>query len=168
MLTSVWLQPEASVRAWLDEAIADIARAAGHTPFGAHLTVATGSEPLEDRAMRELAAGIAPLTLVPSGIMQTEQFTRTFAVTFARTDGLDQLRARTLAALDGYDAAPFLPHVSLIYGLAPVMERLEALAARLSGPVRFDRIVAVRAPERNISQADVAQWRAGPEYALGG
>jgi hypothetical protein len=155
------------VCAWLDEAIADIGREAGHTLFGAHLTVATGTRGLDDQAMRALAADVQSLTLTPSGLLQTEQFTRTFAVTFEGTDALDALRARTLAALGAHDEAPYLPHVSLIYGKADVLPMLEALAARINGPILFDRLVAVEAPDRNVSQADVAQWRAGPEYALG-
>lgn len=167
MLTSVWLVPEAGVHAWLDAAIADIARAAGHALFGAHLTVATGAKPLDDRSMRQLAAQAMSLTLSPSGLLRTERFTQTFAVTFERTAELDRLRAETLVALGAGDDAPYIPHLSLIYGKADVAAKLEALAARLDGPVLFDRIVAVEAPDRNVSQADVAQWRAGPEYRLG-
>jgi hypothetical protein len=167
MPTSVWLRPEARVSVWLDEAIADIARVVGHVPFGAHLTVATGTQALDDKGMRELAGKAAPLALSPSGLLQTERFTQTFAVTFERTMQLDRLRTDTLEALGASDEALFIPHVSLIYGRAEVAALLEAAAARLNGPIVFDRIVAVEAPQRNVSQADVAQWRVGPEYQLG-
>ncbi len=168
MRTAVWLRPEAKVSAWLDEAIADIARDVGHTVFGAHLTVASGPGSIGDQDLRDWAAAFAPIILTPSGLMQTEVFTRTFAVTFERAPALDHLRDKASPIVGDRDELPFLPHVSLIYGKADATKRLEALAARFDGPIRFDRIAVVTAGERCVSQADVAAWQVGPDYSLRG
>lgn len=161
MRLSIWLLPdeEASSALQQDIAVSSILRGRAH--FSPHLTLATGVfRDKIDAGLQAVSADFTSISLARDGvIVRPETFTQAFALKFAPSVQLKNLCARVSDVLGVQPDAEYVPHLSLTYGAIRNTKEFDAIAGRYNGPMNFNRLQAVIVPGRNLSQADVANWK---------
>ena len=122
---SIWAMPTADADSRLDEDIARLARDHGTPPFSAHMTIA-GSLPMEASVLVDrlcpVAAATAPFRIELGERGAGPEPFRSLYHRVASSAPLETLRAKTMAAL-ALPQAPWMPHVSLLYGALTDTER---------------------------------------------
>lgn len=160
-----WCTPCSEDAARYSAVIKSLALAQGAPIYQAHLTLGT----LERGAsgLNDVIAALRGLVLEPTGIGETDVFTKSLFVQFEASNALLAAR-RQLEKLEGFrQGRPFDPHISLCYGAPP-----EGSAARrdvqdlLRRPVRFDRLIAVNITLPVESHADVMAWTVAGTYTI--
>lgn len=170
-LHSVWLMPAVDDERALSGIVAELADRFGSPRFAPHLTL-MNERPDQPEALavlwHDIADGIAPFGAEIAAVETGPAFFRSLYARFAAEGPLARLRQRSEAALSLRPGAPFMPHVSLAYGLAEGSAKERArreLAERLAArPIRFDRIGIVHSAETIA----IADWRVAASFPLGG
>lgn len=167
---SYWLLAEAAAERDFLAHVAALAARFGTEPFHPHLTLAgdlAGDADALAAALPAIAAGCDPFAEPVAAVEESPAFFRSFYARFAVTAGLSGLRTRAHAAAGIAETTPFMPHVSLAYGVAEPARRgaLAEWRDRLVGmPVRFDRVALVASSDT----VPIADWRILAVAALGG
>ena len=164
-MVTYWCTPCAEDAARYTSVIKALALAQGAPTYQAHLTLGTLERAASD--LSEVTAALRGLVLEPTGISETDIFTKSLFVQFEASTPLVAARSQ-LEKLPGFrPGRAFDPHISLCYGAPP-----EGSAAQrdvqdlLSAPVRFDRLVAVNITLPIESYADVMAWSVEGTYEI--
>ena len=163
-MISYWLVPDARHRAVFDGLIASLAARYDAPAFEPHVTIYAGLGGEVDApgdVVETAVRGLGPLTLRPTGVETSAEFTKTLFVAFHPSEALSRLSAdlRRLSARPADYA--LAPHLSLMYRAMAEAERA-VLAASIEVPhetVVFDRVTAIYAPARTAARADVESWQ---------
>lgn len=149
--------PKNDDEASLSSLVRELAARFGTPVFTPHLTLRGDTEMPADRLAEEIAAAASqvPVFAEPiSAIETTEAFFRAFYARFAVSSPLATLKR----SLDPDAAEPFMPHVSLLYGVLAAERKAPAAAEfgqRLAGrAITFDRICVVRSGQ----DIPIADW----------
>lgn len=151
---SIWLLAAPRDERLLAGSVRDLAARFGTPRFHPHLTLAgdlAADAPHLLARLDGIVAGIAaplePIVSVDVG----ESFFRSFYARFPASQTLVELRRRAHLAAGAEEPQPFLPHVSLAYGVAPTADRDRARAEWTvwldDTAIRFDRVAVVRASD---------------------
>jgi putative hydrolase of the HAD superfamily len=115
---SLWLEPDAALRADLAPAIQRLASETATTPFDPHVTL-LGGLPDDETAARQLCRVLArqacPTRLRLLRATQGSSYFHCVFIEIEPTTTLLRLRERATALAHGADA-PLAPHLSLVYG----------------------------------------------------
>ncbi|MBT9290764.1 2'-5' RNA ligase family protein [Prosthecodimorpha staleyi] len=168
-LHSVWLLAAPEDERRLAAEVEVLSRRFGTPRFRPHATLA-GDLPIDAARLASRVASVAaghPALAAPVvGIETGAAYFRAFYARLAATDALTALHAAVRIAAGTDPASPFLPHVSLAYGLPPGPARDAAQAAMQavwSGtPIRFDRLALVRSADT----IPIAQWTVRQDWPL--
>jgi 2'-5' RNA ligase len=156
----VWLVPEGDVRQRLAAAIAELGRRHGTPSFEPHVTLLGGIAGGEAEVLRRgalLAASLRPLAVRLVALRRSDEY---FRRVFLEAEGSPELLAaheRASDLLGARDRAPFLPHLSLVYGRLAAEDASaaeEALHA-LTLPLTFE----ARRLEVHLTEGAVPDWR---------
>ena len=167
---SVWLMPHAADERRLSAIVDELAAEFDAPRFRPHLTLvednATDAAELERLAGR-LGAGITAFAAAIAGIGATDLYYRSLYARFAAAGPLLELKRRAIATIAFSPIADFLPHVSLLYGVAEGPHKRQAVAAleqRLAGAaIRFDRVAVVR----SAKSIPISEWAVRAAFPLG-
>ncbi|TPQ48927.1 hypothetical protein C2U72_21195 [Prosthecomicrobium hirschii] len=168
-LHSVWLLAAPEEESRLSAEVEALSRRFGTPRFRPHATLA-GDLPIDAAGLASRIGAIAAehpaLTLPVAAVETGAAYFRAFYVRLAATDALTALHAAVRTAAGADPAHPFLPHVSLAYGVPPGPARDAAQAHMQAGwtgrPIRFDRIAVVRSADT----IPIAQWTVLQEWRL--
>lgn len=170
-LHSVWLMPEAADAAMLRATIDDLAARFGAPPFEPHLTlVEDQARSLEDLLpeVERIAAGISTFASPVKAIGTSELYFRSFYALFEVGGPLLELKRRAIAAIASGRIDDFMPHISLLYGVADGPRKRAAQSELEQGmtgrPIRFDRICVVA----SAKEIPIDQWAVRGSVALRG
>jgi len=162
---SIWLMPAGTVYDALREQISDLSREFGTPTFEPHVTLMGGLEGKEHdvaASTARLAGIVRPYRIILRGAAQTDYY---FRCVFSTADKEDEVMDANRAAKEVFgrhDDAPYMPHLSLVYGNLPEETR-NALVAK------FDDLVAEFPVDRLHlfrTEGIVPQWRKVDEFAL--
>jgi 2'-5' RNA ligase len=162
-VTAYWLIPSEPAYCSFQGIINDLAGRYDAPVFEPHVTIHVGAD-RADAASRALASATREytrITLNPTRIDQSEQFTKTLFVEFAMTAELPQLNELIRNAAHDSSQYELKPHLSLLYKKMAAETRRN-LAASIKGPLRevtFGVIKAVRCILPTQSRAHVEAWR---------
>jgi len=127
----LWLEPSGTAHERLAETIGHLSREHGGPLFDPHVTLLgdlAGEETELSRRTGELARALPPIDLTLAGPAYQNQYFRCVFMRVKETPSL--LEAHTLArqVFTKEDAPPYMPHVSLLYGVYPtsLKERIVA------------------------------------------
>jgi 2'-5' RNA ligase len=162
-VTAYWLIPTEPAYCSFQGIINDLARRYEAPVFEPHVTIHIEADHA-DAASRALAGAVhecARITLDPTRIDQSDEFTKTLFVKFAMTAELRQLNE--VIRNTAHDSAHYelKPHLSLLYKKMAAETRRD-LAASIKVPlqeVTFGAVKAVRCISPTQSRADVEAWR---------
>ena len=158
---SIWLLPAAADEALLQTEIDELALRFGTPRFRPHLTLVEDMNRSVDE-LAPLATGIgfgiaafdAPVREIAAGDLHF----RSFYALFDNAGPLRELKKRAIAAIAPGTLDEFMPHISLLYGVADGPQKRaarEAVAARHVGRrIGFDRVAVVAAAQ----EIPVADW----------
>jgi 2'-5' RNA ligase len=164
---SLWLVPEGEIHRRLAARIGELSRRFGTPPFDPHVTLLPGIEMDDDTARLrtgELAARLGPIRVQLTTAGQEDEY---FRSVFIDVDpGPELLEARRLSTrVFGIErAAPFRPHLSLLYGDLKEEQRRHAVGSVAEGGVAF----LVRRLELVRTAGRVEEWRRLAAPALSG
>jgi 2'-5' RNA ligase len=168
---SIWLMPAAEDETLLQATVDELAARFDAPRFQPHLTLVEDmTRSWEDLAppLREIAAGLSAFDATVRGIGTSALYFRSFYALFDSAGPLRELKRRAIEKIAPDDLDGFMPHVSLLYGVADgpgKREAREAMAGRLVGRrIRFDRLSIV-ASSREIPIAD---WTVRSSVSLPG
>jgi 2'-5' RNA ligase len=148
MRISVWLLPDPAAARPLAEAIDELAEGLGGPRFLPHLTLigeVAASGTALTRGLEALSRR-APIVLATESLEVTSAYHRALFLRVRSTPALLDLREAALRALATHGGAPWMPHVSLLYGDHPAETKrpwLSRVGAWLPRTLRFDRLAAV-------------------------
>ena len=160
-LHSIWLMPARDDEAMLREVVDELAMRFGAPVFRPHLTLmeetARGVAELTAETT-EIAAGIGGFSAIVRDIGLSELYYRSFYALFDAAGPLLELKQRAVARIAPDRVDAFMPHVSLLYGIADGPEKRAAqkmVAQRLVGrQIRFDRVCVVA----SAKEIPIAEW----------
>lgn len=169
VVSSFWLLAEEQDEAFLTTEMAALAQKLPSPAFQPHLTL-LGDVPQAPETLVEMNAAIArvasPFVMPIDAIETSELFFRSF---YARFETSPVLRALREAATTRFPAleGPFMPHVSLLYGIepSPLKDTVAADASsRMKGRrIKFDRIAVTNSG----NDVPIADWWCIDVRALG-
>lgn len=167
-LHSVWLLAEAATESRLAASVRDLAARFASPPFHPHLTLA-GDIEAERSVLERAIEDVADLCPACDGTVTSVEtgatFYRAFFLKLSCPEALDAARERISSAARTGAGSPFIPHVSLAYGVPATPDRSRAqaeIAAAWAGTaIRFDRIALVRSAD-TIPIADWTVLRTWP------
>lgn len=170
-LHSIWLMPAQDDEVLLQETVAGLAARFGAPVFRPHLTLvedmARGVGDLTPKTT-EIAAGIAGFSAMVRDIDVSELYYRSFYASFEPAGPLLELKKRAIARIESDRLDAFMPHISLLYGVADSQEKRAArkmVAERLVGrQIRFDRICVVA----SAKEIPIAEWAIRSSVSLEG
>ena len=144
---STWLMPVEEDARLLAEVVEALSLRFGTPGFEPHLTLLQDRQVAADR-LADFWRGLAPGRAIAAAITDVEAGPDRFRSLYARIADEGSLGELHMAGSARFGAEePFMPHVSLAYGVAEGASKQEAralLAANLRGrPIRFDRICVV-------------------------
>jgi len=170
-LHSIWLMPEAGDEAVLQSIVDELADRFGAPRFRPHLTmVEEMSRSVEELTAptNKIAAGLSAFDAPVREIGTSPLYFRSFYARFDSAGPLRELKRRAIATIAPADLDGFMPHISLLYGVADGPEKRtaqEAIARRLAGrPIRFDRLSIVA----SAKEIAIADWAVRFSAGLGG
>lgn len=138
---SLWLVPEGEVHGRLATLIESLARRLGTPSFAPHVTLLGGILDAEAEVLTratELTRGLAPLVIPLERIDGSDDYFRCLFVRAGETEALLAAHERAGRAFGRGQAAPFLPHLSLVYGrLAPGGKQRLIAELKVSLPAEF-------------------------------
>jgi hypothetical protein len=157
---SVWLVPEGDVRETLSALIATLSRRFGTPAFEPHVTLLGGIGGGEGEALRRvalLAASLRPLAIRLATVGRSDAYFRCLFLEADRSPDLLAAHERASGWLGARDSAPFLPHLSLVYGRLGEEDAFSAREALRSValPLAFE----ARRLEVHRTEGAVAEWR---------
>ena len=171
-LHSTWLMPVAGDEALLQSVVDTLSRQFKTPRFQAHLTLTDGvHQGAAELAgtLRQAAEGICSFAAAIEEIGTSDLYFRSFYARFPASGPMAELheKAMSLLAPELEASAPFMPHISLLYGAddgaekeAARLQWQEQLAGR---PIRFDRI-CIASAGKGIAIED---WAIRSTVALG-
>jgi 2'-5' RNA ligase len=170
-LHSVWLMPQAAHEAMLQDLVDGLAVRFGAPRFQPHLTLMEdqprGVDDLTPR-IEKIADGMDAFETPIEAIGTSELYFRSFYALFDAAGPLLELKRRAIETIAPARIEDFMPHVSLLYGVADGSEKRAARAdieKRLAGmTVRFDRICVVA----SAKEIPIHQWEIRSTVALQG
>jgi len=161
---SLWIVPDGEERDRLTALIASLARRFGGPVFEPHVTLLAGVTGAEGgvvaRAERVLRASKA-LSLCFTGPEAGDTY---FRALYLRVEPSPELLALHQAACDAFtrqDDPPYLPHLSLLYGVPPPPAVVDDV--RLSAPAAFE----ARSLDVHSTEGGVERWRRVARLRLG-
>ena len=161
---AIWLVPREPERKILQSLIAGLATRFSAPEFVPHVTVCSCRRSLPEQELAvtaALAERCPPLTLRTQGLACSERLTRAFFVRLASAEMLMWLRKSLQEALPHSSADDFSPHLSLLYQILPLADRVK-LVEETRLPFReiiFDQIWAVAIPETINAAEDLSGWQ---------
>jgi 2'-5' RNA ligase len=154
--------PAADDEKVLTELVGELADRFGSPLFAPHLTLMSdrpGDPSTMTALCREVASDFAPFAAQIAAVETGPAFFRSLYARFAAMGPIAKLRQRVEAALSFQPETPFMPHISLAYGLAEgdakESVRRELAQGLVGRPVHFDRIGVVHSADT----IPVAEWR---------
>ncbi len=123
---ALWLVPPVTRRAEYATVIDDLAEQFGTPRFVPHVTLLTGVVDCDERRLRTLAGACRGLELRPRGLASYDEYYRALVVEIDLSEELRRARELAIKTFRG-GAAPYEPHLSLMYGDLPEAARSEAL-----------------------------------------
>jgi len=157
---SIWLVPEGDVREKLAARIAELSRRYGTPSFEPHVTLLGGIGEGEGEVLRRgalLAASARPIAIRLSAVRRGDEYFRCLFLEAERSPDLLAAHEHASDLLGARGRAPFLPHLSLLYGrlaaedVSATDEALHAVAL----PVAFE----ARCLEIHRTEGTVPEWR---------
>jgi 2'-5' RNA ligase len=164
---SLWLMPEGGVGDRLRVLIRDLARRHRTPPFLPHLTLLGGIPGPEEAVLSRaasLARGLGPIAIRLREVDTSDEYFRSVFVRAQQIESLRGAHVGARAAFAGAAPAPFLPHLSLLYGrLEPT--RRAAVVRELGGMLE----VAFEASRLHVfrTQGPPRAWRRWGAFPLG-
>jgi len=164
---ALWIRPPAPARAQLEAALDGARLRFGGPRFEPHVTLLGGIELPAAQAqprLEQLAHGLKPFTIRLDRIDRRpgEYFRRLF-LRVVPQPGLEAARRAAQSCFGGSDGADFEPHLSLVYGEAPItasdLAEFEALAGL---DFQVESLCLVNAAR----DVPVEQWRTLAEATL--
>lgn len=168
---SLWLMPAKADQDKLDGLVRLLSRRHGTPLFRAHLTL-LGDIPSSTAppfaALEGIAAIAPPIAAPVSAIELSDSYFTSFYARFPLLPALARLKAASISALSHGAADGFMPHVSLMYGPVPALEKARSaqdMRDMLAGrSVFFDRVALVRSSQ----EVPIAEWAVLAESPLSG
>jgi 2'-5' RNA ligase len=162
-VTAYWLIPSEPAYCSFQGIVNDLAGRYDAPVFEPHVTIHVGADRTDaaSRALASAAHECTRITLNPTRIEQSEQFTKTLFVEFAMTAELRRLNELIRNAAHDSSHYELKPHLSLLYKKMAAETRRD-LAASIKVPLRkvtFGAIKTVRCISPTQSRADVEAWR---------
>jgi 2'-5' RNA ligase len=162
-VTAYWLIPTELAYCSFRGIINDLAGRYDAPVFEPHMTIHVGADrgDAASRALGDAVHECTRITLNPTRIDQSEEFTKTLFVEFAMTAELRQLNELIRNAARDPAKYELKPHLSLLYRKMAAETRRD-LAASIKIPLRevpFGAIKAVHCISPTQSRADVEAWR---------
>lgn len=157
---SGWLVPEGDVRERLGALIAELSRRHGTPSFEPHVTlfggIVGGEVEILERGAR-LAAALRPFAIRLMALGRSDEYFRCLFLEAERSPELLAAHERASGLFGARDSAPFLPHLSLVYGRLGAEEASEAVEAlrSLALPLDFE----ARRLEVHRTEGAVPEWR---------
>ena len=161
-VTAYWLIPSEPAYCSFQGIVNNLAGRYDAPVFEPHVTIYVEADHV-DAASRALARAVhecTRITLNPTRIDQSEQFTKTLFVGFTMTAELRRLNELIRSAAHDSSQYELKPHLSLLYKKMAAESRRN-LAASIKVPLRevtFGAIKAVRCISPMQSRADVEAW----------
>lgn len=172
---SYWLIPAEPTLAWFVQTVEKLAARYEAPTFVPHITLYAGAGAGIDAPAKVIQRALASAeifsaqTMHPSGVSESDEFTKTLFVEFAFSDNVARF-ARHLRTHSAQSSNYELkPHASLLYKTLPDEERA-ALTKEIAMPfesVEFDRVQAMICPSPTRTAEDVRAWRLVHETKLG-
>ena len=169
---SYWLTPVAEDEGELLCTICDIAGWIAEAPtFEPHVTVYSALRAATDdvaNTVRLVAREASEITLRPTRITHSDQFTKTLFIEFTESDELSRLSRALKGLSTKHDDYELKPHLSLLYANVSTEIR-EHFARNIPIPsrIRFDRMKAILTRGSTQTPEDVKSWRVVAEARLG-
>ena len=162
-VTAYWLIPTEPAYCSFKGIINDLAGRYHAPVFEPHVTIHAGAADADaaSRALGDAVRECTQITLNPTRIDQSEEFTKTLFVEFAMTAELRQLNELMRNTAHASSQYELKPHLSLLYKKMAAETRRD-LAASIKVPlweVTFGAIKAVRCISPTRFRADVEAWR---------
>lgn len=161
---SLWFTPDGEVRRRLRALIRDLARLHRTPVFEPHVTLLGGLPLPESEVQRRacaLAAGLRAFPLRGTVVEGADEYFRRLFVRVEATETLLGAHARAREAFDAKEA-PFLPHLSLLYGDRAPAAGPELLKDRAGWSFEVRSLEVVR------TQGPPDAWRRLAAYPFGG
>ncbi len=162
---SLWLVPPEPEREQLSVLIRELSTSFGTPVFEPHLTLLGGLEDsLDDLWSRaeQLALTLAPFQVHVEGVETGEDYFQSLFVRVKITSELRQAELRARQKFGSKRTAPFVPHVSLLYGTiaADAKARVRSeFASRLPKRFSLDRLCLVSTEGPPEAWAQVGETR---------
>lgn len=117
----LFFEPTGEASALLTDTVQSLAQEYGGPLFAPHLTLLAKIPEVSEQELveksRTLAANLAPFTLTLSGFGAEGTYFRTLYMTVQNRDEVAKHHAQAREVFGGEDSAPYMPHLSLLYGM---------------------------------------------------
>jgi hypothetical protein len=168
---SVWLMLREDDERQVATIVRDLAAEFGAPVFRPHLTLVedNGTAPADlAQRVRGLALAAPRFAADIAGIGASTLYFRSLYARFPAEGPVRALKQRAIETIAMTPLAEFMPHVSLLYGIADTAEKRAAIARlepRLTGMrLNFDAVAMVE----SAKSIPIADWRVAARYPLGG
>ncbi len=164
----LFFEPTGEAATLLSDTIQSLSAEYGGPIFAPHLTLLTtipeaNEEELIEKS-RALASNFVPFTLTLSGFAAEETYFRTLYMTVQNADEVADYHMQARAVFGGDDAGPYVPHVSLLYGMYEVKRKQQSIA-------RLEQMLPVSFSLSSLTlwhtPGDTTTWRKVGEYPFG-
>jgi hypothetical protein len=149
--------PEGGVRERLAALIAELSRRKGTPSFEPHVTLLGGIVGAEGEVSRRgalLAASLRPLAVRLVALRRSDEYFRCLFLEAEPSPDLLAAHERASDLLGARDRAPFLPHLSLVYGRPAAASAAEEALRALALPLTFE----ARRLEVHRTEGAVPDW----------
>lgn len=168
-----WLVPSPATRARWQGMIEQLAAELDAPVFAPHVTLYSCQRSVDDRervVLKSMAKRFGPISLVPTGLETSIQFTRCLYLMFRDHPRLTRLHREIHAAVTNPSCYALAPHLSLLYHVLSedIRRRLIMTLSVPAEPVTFTDVQLVAIPEFNGTPADVAYWEVLESHPLDG
>jgi hypothetical protein len=167
-----WLIPSEPAHSFFQRIINDLARRYDAPVFEPHVTIHVAADRADaaKNALGDATRECKLIRLIPLGIDQSDEFTKTLFVDFSVSGELRKISGIIREAANDLSHYQLKPHLSLLYQNLAAPTRRE-LAASINVPlfeVTFNAIKAVRCVSPTESGADVEAWHVVAAASLSG
>ncbi len=164
----LFLEPFGEAATLLSSAVQSLSAEYGGPIFTPHLTLLatipeTNEQELID-ASRVLASSLAPLTFTLAGFGAEETYFRTLYMTVQNEGEIAEYHARSRAVFGGVDGQPYVPHVSLLYGMYDPWRKQRSIA---SLAYLVPTVCEVSSLSLWHTPGDTSTWRRIGEFEFG-